>query len=145
MITNNPFSALAEIVPEIAMQGFVIAMATLTLVGVLVDILHKKNVKYFFENAKKAKRNAKVELTTPASETAAFAASSSDFFFFRLKAFFNAAAIKAANAKPPKPLNIQAILSKPSTILFSISNLCDGGDTFNIGAVFSLNSLVVNC
>ena len=64
MITNNPFSALAEIVPEIAMQGFVIAMATLTLVGVLVDILHKKNVKYFFENAKKAKRNAKVELTT---------------------------------------------------------------------------------
>ena len=64
MITNNPFSALAEIVPEIAMQGFVIAMATLTLVGVLVDILHKKNVKYFFENAKKAKKNAKVELTT---------------------------------------------------------------------------------
>ena len=64
MITNNPFSALAEIVPAIAMQGFVIAMATLTLVGVLVDILHKKNVKYFFENAKKAKRNAKVELTT---------------------------------------------------------------------------------
>ena len=64
MITNNPFSALAEIVPAIAMQGFVVAMAALTLIGVLVDILHKKNVKYFFENAKKAKRNAKVELTT---------------------------------------------------------------------------------
>ena len=41
MITNNPFSTLAEIVPAIAMQGFVIAMAALTLVGVLVDILHK--------------------------------------------------------------------------------------------------------
>ena len=64
MITNNPFSALAEIVPAIAMQGFVIAMAALTLVGVLVDILHKKNVKYFFENAKKAKKNAQIELTT---------------------------------------------------------------------------------
>ena len=64
MITNNPFSTLAEIVPAIAMQGFVIVMAALTLVGVLVDILHKKNVKYFFENAKKAKKNAKVELTT---------------------------------------------------------------------------------
>ena len=64
MITNNPFSSLAEIVPAIAMQGFVIAMAALTLVGVLVDILHKKNVKYFFENAKKAKKNAQVELTT---------------------------------------------------------------------------------
>ena len=44
MITNNPFATLAEIVPAIAMQGFVIAMAALTLVGVLVDILHKKNV-----------------------------------------------------------------------------------------------------
>ena len=44
MITNNPFSALAEIVPEIAMQGFVIAMAALTLIGVLIDILHKKKV-----------------------------------------------------------------------------------------------------
>ena len=64
MLTNNPFSSLAEIIPAIAMQGFVIAMAALTLVGVLVDIIHKKNVKYFFENAKKAKKNAQVELTT---------------------------------------------------------------------------------
>jgi len=64
MITNNPFATLAETVPSIAMQGFVIAMAALTLVGVLIDILHKKNVKYFFENAKKAKKNAQVELTT---------------------------------------------------------------------------------
>jgi len=64
MITNNPFSSLAESIPAIAMQGFVIAMAALTLFGVLVDILHKKNVKYFFENAKKAKKNAKIELTT---------------------------------------------------------------------------------
>ena len=47
MITNNPFSTLAEIVPAIAMQGFVIAMAALTLIGVLVDIVHKKNVKFF--------------------------------------------------------------------------------------------------
>jgi len=54
MLTNNPFSSLAEIIPAIAMQGFVLAMAALTLVGVLVDIIHKKNVKYFFENAKKS-------------------------------------------------------------------------------------------
>ena len=64
MITNNPFSTLAEIVPSIVMQGFVLAMAVITLIGVLLDILHKKNVKYFFENAKKAKKNAQVELTT---------------------------------------------------------------------------------
>jgi hypothetical protein len=63
MITNNPFSTLAETVPTIVMQGFVIAMAVLTLIGVVVDIIHKKNVKYFFENAKKAKKNAQVELT----------------------------------------------------------------------------------
>ena len=56
MITNNPFSTLAETIPSVAMQGFVIAMAALTLVGVLIDILHKKNVKYFFDNAKKQKR-----------------------------------------------------------------------------------------
>ena len=64
MITNNPFSVLAETVPAIAMQGFVLAMAALTLIGVLVDIIHKKNVKYFFDNAKKAKKNAKIELST---------------------------------------------------------------------------------
>ena len=64
MITNNPFATLSEIVPAIAMQGFVIAMAALTLIGVIVDIIHKKNVKYFFDNAKKAKKNAQVELTT---------------------------------------------------------------------------------
>ena len=64
MITNNPFSTLAETIPSIAMQGFVIAMVGLTLIGVLIDILHKKNVKYFFDNAKKAKMNAKVKLTT---------------------------------------------------------------------------------
>ena len=63
MITNNPFSTLAEIVPAIAMQGFVLAMAALTLIGVLVDILHKKNVKYFFENAKKAKKSASKKLS----------------------------------------------------------------------------------
>ena len=60
MLTNNPFSSLAEIIPAIAMQGFVIAMAGLTLVGVLVDIIHKKNVKYVFENAKKAKKMLKL-------------------------------------------------------------------------------------
>ena len=72
MITNNPFSTLAEIVPAIAMQGFVIAMAALTLIGVLVDIIHKKNVKYFFENAKKTKEYATKNL--PAGKAAAIVA-----------------------------------------------------------------------
>ena len=33
-----------------------------TAIGTLVDIIHKKNVKYFFENAKKAKLSATKEL-----------------------------------------------------------------------------------
>ena len=64
MITNNPFSILAETIPAIAMQGFVILMGILVVLGTLLDIIHKKNVKYFFENAKKAKKNATKVLST---------------------------------------------------------------------------------
>jgi len=42
----------------------VIAMILLVVLGTLIDIIHKKNVKYFFDNAKKAKKNAQVELST---------------------------------------------------------------------------------
>ena len=64
MITNNPFSILSETVPAIAIQTFVIVMGILVFLGTLVDIIHKKNVKYFFENAKKAKLSATKTLTT---------------------------------------------------------------------------------
>ena len=55
MITNNPFATLSELVPPITMQVFLIVMIAFVIIGTLVDIIHKKNVKYFFENAKKAK------------------------------------------------------------------------------------------
>ena len=64
MFTTNPFSILAETVPPIALQSFVIVMIALVIIGTLVDIIHKKNVKYFFENAKKAKLSATKELGT---------------------------------------------------------------------------------
>ena len=64
MFLINPFSMLAETVPAILMQSFVVVMAVLVIVGTLLDIIHKKNVRYFFENAKKAKLSAKKELTT---------------------------------------------------------------------------------
>ena len=64
VITLNPFSKLAEFIPPMAMQIFVIAMISLVIIGTLIDIIHKKNVKYFFENAKKAKKSAKKKLTT---------------------------------------------------------------------------------
>ena len=64
MFNNNPFSGLSELVSPIAIQAFAILMIGLVVVGTLIDIIHKKNVKYFFNNAKKAKKNAKIELTT---------------------------------------------------------------------------------
>ena len=64
MFTSNPFSILAETVPSIVMQGFVVIMVLLIVAGTLLDIIHKKNVKYFFDNAKKAKKNAVKTLST---------------------------------------------------------------------------------
>ena len=64
MLFVNPFSVLAESVSPIFLQIFVIAMIILVIVGTLVDIIHKKNVKYFFENAKKAKLSATKKLST---------------------------------------------------------------------------------
>jgi len=64
MIYNNPFSTLSEIISPFAMQSFLIVMIVFVVVGTLVDIIHKKNVKYFFENAKKAKKSATRELGT---------------------------------------------------------------------------------
>ena len=64
MFTINPFSILAETVSPIFIQLFVILMAILVVVGTLVDIIHKKNVKYFFNNAKKAKLSATKTLST---------------------------------------------------------------------------------
>jgi hypothetical protein len=58
LITANPFSELSEFIPSIAMQAFVVAMIILVVVGTLFDIIHKKNVKYFFDNAKKSKKSA---------------------------------------------------------------------------------------
>ena len=64
MITTNPFFILSETFPSLAIQLFVIVMAILVTIGTLLDIIHKKNIKYFFENAKKAKKSAKKKLTT---------------------------------------------------------------------------------
>ena len=58
MITINPFSQLSEFIPSIAIQTFVVVMIVLVIAGTVIDMIHKKNVKYFFENAKKAKKQA---------------------------------------------------------------------------------------
>ncbi len=63
MLTNNPFAELALSLPAAAMQYFVILMILLVIISTGLDMLHKKNVVYFFRNAKKAKKSAKTELS----------------------------------------------------------------------------------
>ncbi|WP_041440758.1 hypothetical protein [Thioalkalivibrio sulfidiphilus] len=41
------------------MQIYVVAMILLVIAGVLIDVMHKKSAKYFFENAKKQEKNAR--------------------------------------------------------------------------------------
>lgn len=62
MFSNNPFSELtmlSEVITPMIMQGYVILMVILVVGGTILDMLHKKSAQYFFENAKKAKKNAK--------------------------------------------------------------------------------------
>ena len=63
MFVTNPFYILSESVAPIFMQIFVILMIALIVLGTVMDMVHKKNVKYFFENAKKAKKNATKSLS----------------------------------------------------------------------------------
>jgi len=58
MFTINPFAELAGSIPPIAMQIYVIAMAILVAGGTLLDTIHKKSAKYFFENSEKQKKMA---------------------------------------------------------------------------------------
>ena len=62
MLNNNPFSLLAEIASPLAMQGFIIAMVLLIAIGTIIQMIHHKNLTYFFNNAKKAKLAATKEL-----------------------------------------------------------------------------------
>ena len=51
---SNPFAVLSGSVPPEVMQWYVILMAVLVVGGTLIDVVHKKSAKYFFDNAKKA-------------------------------------------------------------------------------------------
>ena len=78
MITTNPFAELTATVPSIAMQLFVIIMILLVIIGTFMDILHKKNVKYFFQNVLKAKKQAKRNLELGEKTTIIFKTIGSD-------------------------------------------------------------------
>ncbi len=63
MLSINPFATLATVIPVFIMQSFVVAMVLLIIIGTVIDMLHKKNVVYFFRNAQKAKQSAKTQLS----------------------------------------------------------------------------------
>ena len=62
MLSINPYATLAENISPSAIQGFVLAMIALIVIGTVVQMIHHKNVTYFFNNAKKAKLAAEREL-----------------------------------------------------------------------------------
>ena len=57
MFTHNPFAELSGSITPLAMQLYVILMFLLVLGGTLLDTIHKKSAKYFFQNAEKSKKN----------------------------------------------------------------------------------------
>ena len=59
MLGTNPFFELATVISPGLMQGYVILMVLLVIGGTILDMLHKKSAQYFFENAKRAQRDAK--------------------------------------------------------------------------------------
>lgn len=64
MIASNPFAELAVVIPPTAMQAYVVLMFLLVVAGTILDMLHKKSAQYFFENARKARKNATRTLST---------------------------------------------------------------------------------
>jgi hypothetical protein len=55
MLTTNPFSDLYTLIPPLAMEIYVVVMVVLVVAGTVIDVVHKKSAKYFFEAGEKAK------------------------------------------------------------------------------------------
>jgi hypothetical protein len=64
MITVNPFIDNVLNIAPAYMQGFLVLMVIFTIGGVVLYMMHKKNVKFFFNNAKKAKLSATKSVST---------------------------------------------------------------------------------
>ena len=62
MIASNPFAELSALIPPAAMQAYVVLMVLLVIGGTLLDVMHKKSAKYFFEKGQSLKKLAKREV-----------------------------------------------------------------------------------
>jgi hypothetical protein len=63
MLGTNPFYELTSFISPAIMQGYVILMALLVIVGTILDMMHKHSAQYFFANAKRAQKDAKRTLS----------------------------------------------------------------------------------
>ena len=59
MFTSNPFAELSSWLSPSIMQGYITLMILLVVAGTIFDVLHKKSARYFSENMRKQKANAK--------------------------------------------------------------------------------------
>lgn len=61
MFTSNPFAALSAGLPldPGVMRAYIVLMVILVVGGTLLDVLHKKSAKYFFEKGQSLKKLAK--------------------------------------------------------------------------------------
>ncbi len=59
----NPFADLAATITPSMMQWYVILMVILVIGGTILDMMHKKSAKYFFENAERQKAKAKRDIS----------------------------------------------------------------------------------
>ena len=53
MLSHNPF---ADLLPAAIMQTYVVLMFLLVVGGTLLDVIHKKSAKYFFQAGQKAQK-----------------------------------------------------------------------------------------
>nr|VFJ52460.1 MAG: hypothetical protein BECKFW1821A_GA0114235_103621 [Candidatus Kentron sp. FW]VFJ59554.1 MAG: hypothetical protein BECKFW1821B_GA0114236_104822 [Candidatus Kentron sp. FW] len=59
MLTTNPFYDLSGVISPTEMQIYIIVMLLMVIGGTIIDVIHKKSAKYFFENSQKAQKSAK--------------------------------------------------------------------------------------
>lgn len=62
MFTNNPFAELSASAPPSIMQAYVILMIFLVVGGTLLDVIHKKSARYFFDNWRKTQRKGRRQI-----------------------------------------------------------------------------------
>ena len=60
MLDVNPFAELSALLSPAILQGYIVLMFILVVVGTILDMAHKKSAQYFFENAEKAQKHNKL-------------------------------------------------------------------------------------